>query len=273
MLSQAIYQNTRRDIKDLATKYTAELREKVNATTHVQLALRQAFQTATSYHSELVPLVYKRLQEVGMNAAAFYGPDLTTREQEQEVSAALDTLTHSRYYGLTLPQRLAQSHHQLKYNMRRSAVTGAKQETRLLNITRVFNEVYPYGAHQSWDTRLFLAEAVRLEHEMAKRLGSRQNISLVRWTVSHNHSQEDICDQLSLAVDPLVQTYIEFNHLKVDPVGVYFLEDIPHIPHPNCQCVIKFIRKKPRVQGPKKPEKTSRKSLIKRIISSIFKRI
>lgn len=265
MLGLNIYHSTQRDIHSLGRKYRDRLIEIIQG--KPQFVLKQSRATVNDYHRELVPAVYSNLRRIGMNAVNFYGPELTDREKEQEVNAALDTMTHSKYYGLTLPERLKQSNVQLHRNLSRSAVTGAKQETRLNNITRVFTEKYPYGAHMHWDTRLFLAEAVRLEHEVAKRLAYRREITFVRWTMSHTHEVTDICDELSQAIDPAVATELAGLGITVSPAGVYFVDQIPSIPHPNCQCVLKYVTGKP-VKTP--PVSAGKRGLVERILRALF---
>jgi hypothetical protein len=266
VISQATYQNTKRDIHQLGVDHTTELLP-IQSIKAVQPALKHAFKVANQYHSQLVPLVYSRLDEVGLNAVNFYAPEWSEDQKRAEVNQALDALTHNRYYGQTLPERLGASNKQLRMSIRKSAVTGAKPETRMLNITRVFTSPYPHGAHETWDSRLFLAEAVRMEHEIAVSIAGRKKQMLIRWETSHIHTALDVCDVLANAVDPKVAKA----YPAIDPTGVYFVYNTPRVPHPNCQCVVKYVQIAP-VKLVITPEQPAKKALIRRIIDSIFKR-
>ena len=266
MISNSTYQDVKRQIAELAANRTKQLENEVLTASNMQAALQKAKKITNSYHREYIPMVYSGLSRVGMNAIDYYAPNLTEDQKQRELTQALDSLTHNRYYGLTLPQRLAQSNQHLNYNLRRSSLVGAKPETRRLNITRVLSEPYPFGAHKSWDTRLFLAEAVRLEHELAQQLAHHKDVKFVKWTRSKGHVHEDICDKLARAVDKEVEAMLPPG---IKPDGVYFIDKVPPVPHPNCQCVIKYVGQK---HVPvTSVGKASKQSLIQRILSSIFR--
>lgn len=267
MLGRSIYESTKRDIQDHANTFTAQLREQLAEETSLYRAVQSANSTAIRYHQQLTNTVFNRLREVGNNAIDYYAPELDALGKEQAVGLAMDELVHSKYYGLTLPQRLRQSHLQLRSNIKRSSVVGVKLETRLENVTRVFNYTYPFGAQKSWDTRLFLAEAVRIEHVIAKNIAIRKSLKLMRWTLSAVHPEPDICDRYANAVDPAVDAFIQKNKFDIDTHGVYFLENVPKIPHPNCQCVIRYVNESRRGRR-RKPKK--KLNLVQRIIKAIF---
>lgn len=267
MLGRVIYENTKKDIHEHATLFTKQLREQILRETSLYRAVKKAGTIGNDYHGEIYTTVFKRLRDIGENAVSYYAPELDAATQTQAVDLALDEIVHSKYYGLTLPQRLRQSRLNLQLSIRRSAAVGAKHDTRLLNVTRVLTDSYPFGAQQSWDTRLFLAEAVRMEHIIAKNIASRKAYKLVRWTLSHSHARPDVCDKLAEAVDDHVVAYLKHETIDVDPTGVYFLEHSPPIPHPNCQCVLKYVFKTPKGKK-KKPEQ--RLNLIQRLIKQIF---
>ena len=267
MLGRHIYEEMQRDIQHLGVIYTTELNTNLTSTTSPYKAVQIAHKVANRYSSEYTPLVFDRLRDIGTNAVQYYAPEYDELAVEAEVSNAMDELVHTKYYGLTLPQRLKQSHLNLRSIIKRSSVVGKDSSTRIQNISKAWLDPVPFGAQVNWDKRLFLAEAVRLEHVVAKSIAYKKALRLMKWNLSGYHSKDDVCNKLATAVQPKVARFIKSHKFDLDPTGVYFLDATPPIPHPNCQCTLDFAYRTPSGKAIK-PKKQL--NLVQRILKTLF---
>lgn len=197
------------------------------------------------YHAGFEDLLSTSLADTGVTAVDHYDKQLnlhlTGAEKNEIVAEAIQKQVHIPFYGQTLDERLQYSRMTAQTRLYRSSVVGAKLDTRKENIARMFVQPYPYGAAVTHDTRILLSQSVQLEHDIAKAMAEEANVTIVKWTLSHQHKKRDICDDYAEVVDKAVKTYLRNREIRVDPKGCYFLNEVPLPPHPNCQCSLSML--------------------------------
>lgn len=139
----------------------------------------------------------------------------------------IDAQFEDKYYGATLTQRLTFNEQLLRRRITQSGAAG------------VLDSVYTgpkFGSQLATDQRLLLGTVAKIEQDVAKEFATLTEHQLMRWTLSHRHKQPDDCDALANNVDRRVEQYLREKNLDMDPRGLYFVDDLPVPPHPNCQC-------------------------------------
>lgn len=256
MLALQTYNEVKSQIQDNAKRFTVRLREEIDKETQLQRAILKGRKVIKNYSMMNVVTQVAGLRSIAESTIDRLYPNIDKTERNALIEEAMDYLQHTPYYNLTLPQRLKQSELVLSYNFTKSAAVGIKLETKKENMIRVFTEKYPFGAQVNWDERLFLSEAVRLEHHLSKRIAEKKGFKYLKWTLSSTHSHIDMCDQLANAVDPSIED------LGVDPKGVYRIHETPSIPHPNCQCMLLPLK-----------ERTWKEKKVPLLVNRIIRRI
>lgn len=194
-------------------------------------ALEQTYSIGRTYIRKRDEMIKSGLLEIARNALNHYGEQVSPDEPlEQFAESIVNAHYKDDYYGANLQQRLAVSNKQLTRRM----INTANLDHNLLDQT--FTQTYPHGAQVPVDQRIFLGYAAKTENDIAQFVAKKVDIPFIRWTLSHRHKQEDACDDLATAVDKNVVAYIDENQLTIDPKGLYFANQLPRPPHPNCQC-------------------------------------
>lgn len=197
-------------------------------------------QSYSNYFSTFRGLLHDRMHEVAKNAVDHYSKLLKQPSDPELVDLLVSKQYTDPYYGLNLNQRLNLNAAALYRKMSQSqlydnaqAITKNEVPTA---IDKVLTNTVPFGAHYYTDRRLMLGTLVKIEQDAVKAVAAKNDIRLIRWTLSHKHARPDICDDLAKTVDKQVKEYLQEKGLNVRPEGVYFVEDLPQPPHPNCQC-------------------------------------
>lgn len=243
--------------------------QKINTALAANLTKQQAIKVTQQFAKEYVQayrgILDSGLQEIAGNAIDYYQAQLgfEVANPEQVVSALLKDSYKSRYYGVTLERRLAINEQRLMRNIGKAALWGAEYE----GLKRLLTHPVPYGAQFNFDKRILLAQSVKIEQDVAKVMGDQANIVLVKWNVSALHPKPDICDEYATYQSKSVVKYIEDNRLDINPKGVYFLNELPPPPHPNCMCEYGLVQGKRVTGGPVKRTISKIRNLLQRFRS------
>lgn len=201
------------------------------STTNKQRAVLLAQANLNSYYDEYEQLLYSSALESGDNAAGHYAKQLGISIPESLVPDTVGAQYARKYYGATLAARLIFNRARLLRKVDNTAAVGAE------HIAGVLTKATPFGAQMSLDRRLLLSTMVKVEHDIAKQMAKLDDVPLIRWTLSHMHKQPDICDDLATHSSKKVEQYLEEREVSnIDSKGLYFIDDLPRPPHPNCQC-------------------------------------
>ena len=243
MISKAEHQIAQNKLLNLAETVTASLTQAIAEVTSKDHAFTLAKVYIEHYHTQGEVEILNGLRQVGRRAAEHYNQVLTLGLEGEELEALVEDLLREQlvnpYHGANLEQRLFRTKMISMQRLRKASVTGSGLETRKANLTRHLLHKYPYGAQLSVDKRVLLAQAVYLEHEIAKNLAKKAEVRYAVWTLSHQHSTPDICDHLARQVDPSIKEALA--NTAISPEGVYTLKNLPALPHPNCRCTLRFI--------------------------------
>lgn len=219
---------------------------------------------AKSYQSDLEDIVNDGLMEAADAVFDEYEHKTGQALSRKAIKTLVATSAAEKFYGATLNQRYKTNYKRLQHNIERSA--AVKKE----HLSKVFTEPYPFGAQTNIDKRVLQAQMIKLEQDIALYHAKELDLPLIRWTLAGKHGQPDICDDLAAAVSHSVVEFLSENELDINPKGLYFREDLPRPPHPNCQCeyaLVSFKGKEPERRSGVRRSIAKLRSLIKRISS------
>ena len=253
MIAKAEHTAAQIDLQGIAEQQERLLATELIGVTGRQNALKVGFRLLKQYHDQVDTAIVEGLQSVGVRSAVHYnavlGLDYSEAELRDLVQTHLNRQLTEPYHGANLADRLYRGRVMSRARMTKAAHIGVEEETRKANIARHFVHKYPFGAQVNFDKRILLAQSVLLEHEIAKDLAEKADVKLAVWTLSKKHSVRDACDTLAEAVDKDVEAFMKKNNIDIDAAGVYFMQDVPHPPHPNCRCTLQFVHKKKVTSG------------------------
>lgn len=235
MLSLAEYKAQSAELHQLGLRYENEITDAVKNTTKLQ-ALKATNKILKSYQSDYEKLLERSLLETADNASSYYAAKLGIDLPEKFNEKLVKKQYTQRYFGLTLGVRLAFNFRKLQQKAQKSA--AVKPE----HLGNLFTSSFPFGAHYNVDRRLLQAQSVKLEQDIAKEIATIDGLQLLRWKLSPYHTGNDICDELAGNIDKSVVNYLERNKLGLDPKGLYFVDKLPNLPHPNCQCEFGMVK-------------------------------
>lgn len=245
MISKGEHAAAHVDLSELANQYSVKTEEALKGLDTDLASLRAAKNLADEYHAKAKNLTLESLHTIGLNTASHYNKVLELHKDPAELDELVKNLISQQmsepYHGANLADRLKMNRVQGMVRLTKSSKTGADIITRHRNLVRYFAQPYPHGAQVSYDTRILTGQAVLLEHQIAKSLGVEASKDFVVWTLSGKHSKRDLCDELAEAVDKSVEKALQAADINIPSDGVYFLNQVPNPPHPNCQCTLRFI--------------------------------
>lgn len=261
MLSLAEYLALSSDLQQLGRQIEDETERRIEGLNKRE-AIAVARALAQEYQDGYRRILTQGLEEASRNAAMYYNKQIGS---DLDVDDVVDTISklqwRERFFGLTLPQRLAVNQRRLT----RSITQSAQVDVR--HLTNVYTETFPFGAHHNIDKRVLLGSIVKVEQDTAKHFAKKEGVPLIRWTLSHRHSMPDVCDDLASAINKDVTEYLnEQGLVSVDPRGLFFADKLPHPPHPNCQCEYMLVTEK----GEEAKKGTLRRTL-RKVISLLRK--
>lgn len=245
MITRPEYAANSQELLALAHRYEDEMASRLANVTDLQQAISIAHGVANRYHAAFEDLLSTALAQTGNAAVDHYdtllGTQLSNAEKQEIVAQAIMLQNEQRYYGATLGERLTGSRLMNAQRIQRSSLVGKGIETRKLNLVRIFLNPYPFGAQVNVDRRILLSQSLKLEHDIALAVARRANVRIMKWNLSHRHKVKDVCDDYAEHVDKAVVKYLKDNGIKVDPKGLYFIQNVPLPPHPNCQCYLTML--------------------------------
>lgn len=200
-----------------------------------QEALRVAQLNADIYYENYrYTVLPSTLLDVADNSMEYYSKQLgvDVDDFDESVREIVTRQFTDKYYGKTLDERLDANAKRLARNIIRTAAVGQGFE----HLAGILTDRIPFGAQFDLDKRMMLATAVKVEQDVARYMAEKVGAQLVKWNVSPYHKVTDICDDYATYSDKAVVRYIEDNNLDISPKGVYFINQLPHPPHPNCMC-------------------------------------
>lgn len=262
MLGLAEYVSASAELLQIAKNTETKTAKRLVDVKNKQTAIAITRKLSNEYQEEYEQLLARTLADVSDNAVGYYGKKLNVPESKYSgVAKRITALQYEdEYFGLTLARRLLINKRRLQRNITASAQIGIDK------LQDVYTKAYPFGAQVNTDRRLMLSYAVRIENEVAKEMAKRADIPLIRWTLARRHRQTDICDDLANNVDKAVVAYLQEHKIKENPKGLYFADQLPQPPHPNCQCEFGMVsRDKSLRPGPVKRAAQKIKQLIKRL--------
>lgn len=230
MLGLAEYRAASADLLQQAQRTEQDIQAKISNDASASQAKSIAWSEMRKYANYNRQVLDQAMKDVAHNAVQHYA-NLLGVEADPELEDQLAQKQYTdKYYGLSLNQRLLYNERRLQGRITKSVYVNPKHAGDVLT------KSFPFGAHYSVDKRTLLGTLVKVENDAARAMAVKANVPLIRWTMSHQHSQPDECDTLAGNIDKRVVDYLSQNDLDIDPAGVYFVEDLPHPPHPNCQC-------------------------------------
>lgn len=264
MLGLAEYTVLAAELKQLGIRAQTDLSELLDPGMSRDKVTKLAVSHAATYYKDYKSLLKSGLNEIGLNALSYYSDQIGSEigDPEKFVSDIVDRNYRTKYYGNTLSKKLDMNFLRFTRNINRSALWGKEYQ----GLHQLFVHSVPYGSQYNIDKRILLAMAVKVEQDVAKAVAKKEDLRLIRWTLSHAHAVPDICDDLSTNVDKGVVNYIEENNLQLNPKGVYFIEELPPPPHPNCRCEYLLVTGKERDRDTKVKRAFNKvKSLLSRL--------
>lgn len=262
MLGLAEYSLGARDLLEAAIKAETGMKSEMPFANR-QEAIRVAQFYSDIYNErDLKNIFNNTFEDIAENAFAYYEDELglDVNDWTNEAKAVVAKQYNEKYYGATLSERLRVNARRLGRNIVRSAAVGAAYEA----VVDVLTKPFPFGAQNSVDKRLLQATAMKIEQDVAKIVAERAGQRLIRWRLSSYHKMPDICDDLASNIDKNVVLYMEDNGIDADPRGVYFIEDLPLLPHPNCMCEFGYV-------VPPRRESSPAGNIVKKSVTAIGK--
>lgn len=193
-----------------------------------KLTTQEIKQITKAYILEYRQLLLDSLREVAANAMGHYGKELGVEFHADYPDLIVNDVFAAQYYGASLNQRLAVQARQVERRLTQANLMGVAAQT--------FTSHIAGGSQTLADRRLLLGMLSKIENEAAKKAADEADVKLIRWTLSHRHAKPDPCDDLATSVDNRVVSYLKEHNFNEDPKGLYFAEELPDPPHPNCQC-------------------------------------
>lgn len=191
---------------------------------------------ASDYYAQYQELLHDTMKEVAENAVQHYADQLGMEVPEELVDKVVKQQFKNKYYGSNLDQRLKYNHYVLQ---KRVDMAGRMDPKHL---TTTYSQYPMFGSQTVTDQRVLLGTLSKIENDVAKEMAQRSDTPFIRWTLSHRHSVQDICDELAGNVDTDVSRYLAEKGIKISPKGLYFPNKLPDPPHPNCQCEYGMVR-------------------------------
>lgn len=231
MLNLAEYIAASAALYELARKSEKKIAARIQDSTTKQQAIKIANEEALSYYDDdYTGLLQNTVNTTAQNSANYYQNQLSIPFNSTDVAAEVLAKQTERYFGLTLAERLIVNRRKLRRQIVQTAQVGKNK------LPGVLTQPVPFGAHANTDKRLMLGMMVKAEQDTAKIVAQKTNIRFIRWVTSARHTQTDDCDTRANYVDEDVQNYLAAKSLDIDPTGLYFADELPLPPHPNCQC-------------------------------------
>lgn len=262
MLGLAELRAAQADLQSVGTKYDGLIADFITEDTTKVEGLTFVRSLIPDYQTEYQLVLTRMMKEVAENAIKYYEQALNIEDLDVEGLAEeiAERQFKEKYYGASLDQRLRVNERVLT---RRAAMTAQAGVPKLAG---VFTNPVPNGAQVNIDKRVLIGTAAKIENDVAKELAGRGSIRLIKWTLSGRHSITCQCDDLAAAINRDVVLYLESRDSKMNPKGLYFAENLPLPPHPNCQCEYGMVSND-KVQRPSRSQRTVKKvlSLLKRI--------
>lgn len=235
MLTLAEYVAARAQLERLAVRTRDTTVEHIEGLSKDD-AIIAAAKMGKAYYKDYNLLLVASMRETAYQSAKHYHKRTTIELEDFEIEGVVRRQLTEKYYGATLIDRL-------KYNQQlllRRITTAGQQDVK--NIPLVYFSPIGGGAQFSTDRMLLLGTLAKIEQDIAREVASKTEHKLVRWALSHRHKQPDVCDALATTVDKRVVAYINEHNLKMNPKGLFFIDDLPVPPHPNCQCEYGIVR-------------------------------
>ncbi len=248
MITKPEHSEAKQLLQKLAKRYEAALILQLAEVTTLKESIKITQASAAAYHAEYEDLLSTSLARTADAAALHYadalGTNLTQAETNKLIEEQLLKQATESYHGATLDKRLAGSKLLNARRIQKSAYVGATLDTRKKNLSRIFFGSYPFGAQINLDQRILLGQQIKLEHDIALAVAGKANTRIVKWTLAHKHLEKDICDSYAENVDKEVVKWLKQKKITIPPAGLYFIEDVPEPPHPNCQCHLHMLKDK-----------------------------
>lgn len=236
MLGLPEYRSYSAELLRLGQKYDGLIADQLLPTTTKAQAVKIAQDVIPAYSAEYRGLLSKAMSDIAENAVMHHAKLLGLQPDVKKLTARLvANQLNEKYYGYTLTQRLTVRERQIV----RQAVQTAQVDPQ--KIAGLFNQRVPFGAVTSIDRRLLQGTSVKIEQDAAKIMGEAGDIPFLRWTLAGGHKAPCMCEEYATQINKDVVDYLNAHDLKIDPKGLYFREELPPPPHPNCQCEFGFV--------------------------------
>lgn len=243
MLGLAEYITLKRELQRLGREYDDKIADAIRGEPK-QSAIGITQGLAQQYRRRFRLLLDQGLREVGDTAVRHYAKELGSTYTDNEIKALVDVIVKQqymrKYYGATLNARLAVGDKRLQ---RVVVQTGqiVDKDGFPHKLPGLFTESVPFGAQINVDARLLLGTAVKIEQDVAKEMASKAQMPFIRWVLSGRHSTPDACDWYANNTDDHVVAYLQQHNIDQDTRGLFFAEELPSPPHPNCRCEYELV--------------------------------
>lgn len=209
-----------------------------------------------SFHEDYVELFAIGMREAAETALIHYGKELSIPVDDDLADQIVGDHLYGKYYGLTANQRLAILNRSLQRRI--TIAKGIKSDTAEPLTNALSQQEYGYK-------RMLLGGIVKVEQDAVVEMAGKVDDPFIRWVLSPRHSRACTCEDLASAIDKQVVKYAEEHDLRINPKGLYFKDNLPNPPHPNCQCGYSIV------SGTRVTKNSVRRSVNK--IRSILRRI
>lgn len=264
MLGRAELLSYAAELYRIGQTYDQQIADQIADVRDRRIAIERVSKLVQPYWGEYRGLLDRALMDIARNAVRHYVQtyNISDIDIDATARAIVNNQYTTRYYGATLNQRLAVAERRLQRQIVQTASVGRDPS----NLAGLFTKSFPFGAEVSFDKRLLQGTAVKIEQDVAKTLAREAQANLVRWKLAPTHRITCQCDQLAGAVNRDVVEWLRGQDIDVNPRGLYFVEELPPPPHPNCQCEFDFVtRREQTVAGPVRRAVTTIRNILNRL--------
>lgn len=234
MLSLAEYQAYVNDITVLGQDTDQQIGDQIEGVPKLN-AINQTKDIASDYVNQLKSIMDQALLDVASNSLHHYQQQLGQELPEDIIKDVVKDQYRHRYYNATLQQRF------ILMRLRLNRVATQTGHVGVQHLSGLFSKPFPFGAQTNVSKRLLQGTTIKVEQDVARKVADKTDTPFIRWTLSKYHIHTCQCEDYASRVDKKVTEYISKNQLDIEPEGLYFVDDLPDPPHPNCQCEFNLV--------------------------------
>lgn len=235
MLSLAEYQGYVNDITILGQNTDQQIADNIDPEAPKADAIQQAKSVISKYQQDFKRVMDQAMFDIASNTVQHYASQVKTELPEELAMEIVRDQYRRRYYGATLAQRL------VLMRLRLNRVATQTAQVGVPHLGGLFSQPIPFGAQTNVSKRLLQGTAIKIEQDAARKIAEKADYPLIRWTLSKHHVQTCQCEALASVVNKNVVNYLNEHNIDADAEGLFFRDELPDPPHPNCQCEFDLV--------------------------------